>query len=91
MKITNRNLIPERQNPTPDYYCTWQTQLYVTSDGKTEGQRAMTPEVIADGDVFRTYDVPAVMSISMTMEKIAALKSATFRWTVASARMTVAA
>ena len=44
MKITSCNLIPKRQNPTPDYYCTWQTQLYATSDGKPEGQRAVIGE-----------------------------------------------
>ncbi len=36
---TNKNLIPNRINPSPDYYCTWQTQLYATSDGKPIKQR----------------------------------------------------
>ena len=27
------NLIPSHKNPSPDYYCTWQTQLYATSGG----------------------------------------------------------
>ena len=36
---TKMNLIPDTINPTPDYYCTWQTQLYATSDGKVEEQR----------------------------------------------------
>lgn len=39
MKKTNINLIPDKANTSPDYYCTWQTQLYATSDGKPEGQR----------------------------------------------------
>ena len=39
MKQTDQNLIPQTVNPSPDYYCTWQTQLYATSDGKPEGQR----------------------------------------------------
>ncbi len=39
MKPTNINLIPNTINPTPDYYCTWQTQLFATCDGKPEGQR----------------------------------------------------
>lgn len=39
MKLKNIGLIPNAQNPTPDYYCTWQTQLYATCDGKPEGQR----------------------------------------------------
>ena len=38
------NLIPNCPNPTPDYYCTWQTQLYVTSDGKPAAQRAIIGE-----------------------------------------------
>ena len=28
----------------PDYYCTWQTQLYASCDGKPEGQRAIIDE-----------------------------------------------
>ena len=36
---TNINLVPDVTNPSPDYYCTWQTQLYATNDGKPEGQR----------------------------------------------------
>lgn len=36
----DENLIPDVENTTPDYYCTWQTQLYVTSDGKPAAQRA---------------------------------------------------
>lgn len=27
------NHIPSHKNPSPDYYCTWQTQLYATSGG----------------------------------------------------------
>ena len=44
MKKTNIDLIPDCQNQTPDYYCTWQTQLYATSDGKPAGQRAVIGE-----------------------------------------------
>ena len=33
------NLIPDIDNPTPDYYCTWQTQLYTSCDGKPPKQR----------------------------------------------------
>ncbi|MBQ7836044.1 MAG: hypothetical protein IJ389_02190 [Clostridia bacterium] len=39
MKKTDIDLIPDVVNPTPDYYCTWQTQLYATSDGKPGEQR----------------------------------------------------
>lgn len=44
MKQTKIDLIPTCQNPSPDYYCTWQTQLYATSDGKPAGQRAILGE-----------------------------------------------
>lgn len=39
MKLTNHNFVPDIVNPSPDYFCTWQTQLYATSDGKPEAQR----------------------------------------------------
>ncbi len=42
------SLIPDIQNPSPDYYCTWQTQLYATSDGKPEKQR----EIISEKALF---------------------------------------
>lgn len=44
MKKTDHNLVPDIPNPTPDYYCTWQTQLYATSDGKPEEQRRCLSE-----------------------------------------------
>lgn len=37
MKPTN--LIPDTPNPTPDYYCTWQTQLFATCNGGPAEQR----------------------------------------------------
>jgi len=39
IKKTNINLVPDTVNPTPDYYCTWQTQLYSSCDGKPPKQR----------------------------------------------------
>lgn len=48
MKKTSINLIPETVNPSPDYYCTWQTQLYATSDGKPPRQR----EIIDENSLF---------------------------------------
>ena len=39
MVKTDFNFVPDKVNPSPDYYCTWQTQLYATSDGKPIGQR----------------------------------------------------
>lgn len=44
MKRTEINLIPDIVNPSPDYYCTWQTQLYATCDGKPAAQRAVLGE-----------------------------------------------
>ena len=44
MKKTKINLIPDYINTTPDYYCTWQTQLYATCDGKPTGQRGAINE-----------------------------------------------
>lgn len=38
------SMIPDVENTTPDYYCTWQTQLYATCDGKPAGQRAAMNE-----------------------------------------------
>ena len=39
MKKIDINLIPNTVNMSPDYYCTWQTQLYATCDGKPAKQR----------------------------------------------------
>lgn len=39
MKKTDINLVPDTANLTPDYYCTWQTQLYTSCDGKPPKQR----------------------------------------------------
>ena len=44
MQKTEINLIPNFFNPSPDYYCTWQTQLYATCDGKPLAQRAIIGE-----------------------------------------------
>lgn len=44
MQKTEINLIPDTINPSPDYYCTWQTQLYATCDGKPPAQRAIIGE-----------------------------------------------
>lgn len=52
MQKTNFNFIPNIQNPSPDYYCTWQTQLYATSDGKPAGQRRAMNEESMFSDKF---------------------------------------
>lgn len=48
--LKEQNFVPDTVNPTPDYYCTWQTQLYATSDGKPEKQRAVIGEQALFGD-----------------------------------------
>lgn len=50
MKKIKVNYVPDIPNRTPDYYCTWQTQLYATSDGKPEAQRAAISEKALFGD-----------------------------------------
>lgn len=50
MKKTDINLMPSRVNPSPDYYCTWQTQLYATSGGTPAEQR----DVIGEEALFGT-------------------------------------
>ena len=44
MFLSDVNLVPNIVNPSPDYYCTWQTQLYASNDGKPEKQRALLDE-----------------------------------------------
>lgn len=44
MKKTEFNLVPDCVNSSPDYYCTWQTQLFATCDGKPEKQRGIIGE-----------------------------------------------
>ena len=39
LKKTSVNLIPDTSNTSPDYYCTWQTQLYACSNIGPQGQR----------------------------------------------------
>ena len=38
------SLIEDKLNPTPDYYCTWQTQLYACNNGGPEKQREYMTE-----------------------------------------------
>lgn len=44
MKKLNLNLIPNCVNPSPDYYCTWQTQLYASNNGGPQAQRDILNE-----------------------------------------------
>lgn len=41
---THKSIIPETVNPSPDYYCTWQTQLYAVSGGSPAEQRNIMSE-----------------------------------------------
>ena len=44
---TGKNLIPDTVNPSPDYFCTWQAQLYRCNNAGPQGQRdCMTEESI---------------------------------------------
>lgn len=43
-KENSINLVPEAVNPSPDYFCTWQTQLYFTCGGSPADQRANITE-----------------------------------------------
>ena len=36
---TGKNLIPDHLNTAPDYFCTWQVQLYRCNDAGPQGQR----------------------------------------------------
>ena len=48
MKKVDIDLIPNTENPTPDYYCTWQTQLYATSGGTPKMQR----DIVGERQIF---------------------------------------
>ncbi|MBR7132629.1 MAG: hypothetical protein IKD04_03770 [Clostridia bacterium] len=48
----NRNLVPDTVNTSPDYYCTWQTQLYASNDGGPQGQRDILNENALFGRSF---------------------------------------
>ena len=48
MKKIDINLVPDTVNMSPDYYCTWQTQLYATCDGKPAKQR----EIVSEKNLF---------------------------------------
>ena len=48
MKKTELNLVPKTVNPSPDYYCTWQSQLYAASNTGPQGQR----DHMTEHDVF---------------------------------------
>ena len=50
LRRTDINLVPDTVNSTPDYYCTWQTQLYSSCDGKPPMQR----QEIRESSLFGT-------------------------------------
>lgn len=49
MKKIELNLVPDCVNPSPDYYCTWQTQLYATCGGTPLDQRRTIGEEMLFG------------------------------------------
>lgn len=46
MKKMKLNFVPDHVNPSPDYYCTWQTQLYATCGGTPAEQRRTIGEAM---------------------------------------------
>lgn len=52
MQKTDLRLVPDRINESPDYYCTWQSQLYASSNAGPQGQR----DVMTERGVFGSGD-----------------------------------
>ncbi len=52
MKKLDINLVPDCINPSPDYYCTWQTQLYASNNGGPQAQRDILNEAALFGDGY---------------------------------------
>lgn len=48
----------------------WMTELGKAAAPNLVIEHAMEKDLISDSDAFRTYDVPAIMSIPMTMRKL---------------------
>lgn len=53
--ITNINLVPDTVNTSPDYFCTWQVQLYRCNNAGPQGQR----DVMTEENMFGTGDEAA--------------------------------
>lgn len=52
---TTINLVPDRINESPDYFCTWQAQLFCTNDGGPQAQRDhMTEESVFGKNIGST-------------------------------------
>ena len=49
-----QGLVPDTPNPSPDYYCTWQTQQYFTNAGGSALQRASLIEANILGNDLHT-------------------------------------
>ncbi len=56
MKKAEINLIPNTQNTSPDYYCTWQSQLYACSNTGPQGQRDNMCETALFGSGYEPED-----------------------------------
>ncbi|MBQ9081875.1 MAG: hypothetical protein IJY28_00025, partial [Clostridia bacterium] len=47
---TGTSLVPDTVNPSPDYYCTWQTQLFASCESRRVPQRDLINEECLFGD-----------------------------------------
>ncbi len=57
MKRINLNLVPDKENTSPDYYCTWQSQLYACSNAGPQGQRDCMSEEHIFGSGTENEDI----------------------------------
>ncbi len=57
MKKTEMNLVPNTPNTSPDYYCTWQSQLYACSNTGAQGQRDNMCEAALFGTGYEPEDI----------------------------------
>jgi hypothetical protein len=49
---TTIRLVPDTPNPSPDYYCTWQTQLYASCESRRVPQRDLIGEHCLFGEEY---------------------------------------
>lgn len=52
MKSTNINLLPNQVNSSPDYFCTWQSQLYISNNAGVQEQRDSLTEKAIFGSEY---------------------------------------
>ncbi len=49
---TGISLVPDTTNPSPDYYCTWQTQLFASCESRRVQQRDLINEECLFGEAY---------------------------------------